>query len=824
MGLVNQILIQNHNKFRQLSKRYQAISIIIAVGILIFSFLPSIGYFSDGNESIQPDNEFVPESDIKNNLTSMKGWFTENNGQNNDTGVKYIYAASDRSVGFVESGYIIKMTNADNLTSLVKVSFEGANPVSPEGSGKLTHMSNYFIGRNSSNWRTGVSNYQKVVYSNLYDGIDMIFYTVKEGLKFDFILSTGSDPEKISIHYGGVSGINVDSDGNLIVTTSSGSWLEEKPYCYQLIDSKLVEVSSDYLLDNHIIKYTVKSYNRNHTLIIDPLIYSTYFGGSAYDESTSVCIDSENNAYVTGGTSSSNFPITSGGYDETHNGDRDVFVFKMSHDGSNLIYSTFIGGSSVDVGLSLTIDSYGNTYITGMTTSIDFPTTVGSFDQTYNGGGLIYYGDSFVFKLNIDGSNLVYSTYLGGILGDSGQCILVDLNDCAYITGFTESPDFPTTLGSYDIIHNGGFDAFIAKVNPDGSELVYSTFVGGSSSDYGYSIVADENNNIYATGSTGSSDFPTTSESFDETHNGEEDVILFRLSQDGSELDFSTFIGGSGRDRGWDLCIDSKRNLYVTGYTESPNFPTTPGCYDDTYEGDSWDTVILKCNNDGSDMIFSTFVGGVESDEGYSVVIDTENYVYVSGATGSFDFPVTSGSFDVTFNYGTVDTFILKMNPRGSELTYSTYMGGTEVDRGLSIAIDSLKNVYVTGLTHSMDFPTTSGSFDESYNGNREIFLLKLEMTPEDANNFGDGRDDDEFLPHLPAGIIVAVGLFGLVGIGYVREDFRFVLYSILTIPLYSKLEKDEIINQPNRRLIYQYLVENPGINLTKVCQLRFLP
>lgn len=690
------------------------------------------GNISSNSDQYANDNETLPENEIKikKDLVSMKGWFTENKGQIENSEVQYDYSASDRAVGFIESGYLVKLTNNENVTSIVQITFEGANSIAPEGLDELTHRSNFISGNNSLNWKTDVFNYQKVVYKNLYDGIDLVFYTVEEGLKYDFILTPGSHPDDIRMNYDGTLETSIDDMGNLIISTSAGFWVEEKPYCYQVVEGKIGEVESKYLLNGFNVSYEIESYDEEITLIIDPLVYSTFFGDTAFDQTNSICIDSENNAYITGFTHSTDFPTTPGCYDDTYNGEQDVFIFKLNADGSSLIFSTFVGGSSADAGYACSIDSQGNTYVTGTTMSIDFPTTSGSYDRLFNGRGLVAYGDAFVFKLNSDGSNLIYSTYLGGIDGDGGHSITVDLNNCAYVTGTTTSPDFPTTLGCYDLVYNGLSEAFVTKLNGDGSDLVYSTFIGGSSFDEGYGIISDEENNIYVTGETSSLNFPTSSGCYDDTHNGEIDGFVFKLNPDGSELDYSTYVGGSAREHFWGLSLDSTHNLYVTGSTESLDFPTTTGCYDDSISGDSYDAFVLKLNPDGSNLIISTYIGGNETDDGYSIAVDVNNYIYVAGRTRSLDFPTTSGCYDNTHNNGTFDVIIFKMNPLGSNLMYSTYVGGEGPDYGKTIKLDSDNNAYVAGWTSSMDFPTTPGCYDESNNGNREIFLCQLRFLP----------------------------------------------------------------------------------------------
>ena len=319
------------------------------------------------------------------------------------------------------------------------------------------------------------------------------------------------------------------------------------------------------------------------------MLFSTFVGGDSQETGISILLDYENNAYITGRTWSSDFPTSSGCFDDSYNGgDGDVFVFKLKYDGSDLLYSTFIGGSDVEVAESVALDSENNAYITGGTSSFDFPTTSGCFDDSYNG-----YDDVFVFKLNSNGSSLIYSTFIGGSKGDSGKSIALDFKNNTYITGLTASSNFPTTSGCFDDSHNGNKDAFIFKLNLDGSDSLFSTYAGGGDGDFSDSITIDSENNTYITGATYSSDFPTTSGCYDDSHNGDRDVFVFKLKSDGSDSLYSTFVGGNSVDRGWGISLDSENNACITGYTWSLDFPTTKDCFNSSHNGES-DVFVCK--------------------------------------------------------------------------------------------------------------------------------------------------------------------------------------------------------------------------------------
>jgi len=403
------------------------------------------------------------------------------------------------------------------------------------------------------------------------------------------------------------------------------------------------------------------SYNGNSDVFItklnstgSALTYSTYLGGGLGDTGEEIAIDGSGNAYVTGYTSSSDFPTTSGAYDTSYNGNSDVFITKLNSTGSALTYSTYLGGGAYDCGHGIAIDGSGNAYVTGYTYSTDFPTTSGAFDTSYNGNS-----DVFITKLNSTGSALTYSTYLGGGDYDYGYGIAIDGSGNAYVTGYTYSTDFPTTSGAFDTSYNGNSDVFITKLNSTGSALTYSTYLGGGSYDYGYGIAIDGSGNAYVTGDTSSTDFPTTSGAFDTSYNGW-DVFITKLNSTGSALTYSTYLGGCTLDYGYGIAIDGSGNAYVTGETWSSDFPTTSGAFDTSHNG-SVDAFITKLNSTGSALSYSTYLGGSGGDTGYGIAVDGSGNVYLTGSSFSTDFPTTSGAYD-TNNNGSADAFVTKFS------------------------------------------------------------------------------------------------------------------------------------------------------------------
>jgi hypothetical protein len=388
-----------------------------------------------------------------------------------------------------------------------------------------------------------------------------------------------------------------------------------------------------------------------------------------------------------------------------------------------LAYSTFAGGAGADSSRSVATDAQGNTYVTGQTASADFPTTPGAYDRAYNQNV-----DAFVTKFDRTGA-IVYSTFVGGSAFDSGNGIAVDGEGAAYVAGFTGSTNFPTTAGSHDPTHNGGSEAFVLKLSPDGSVLEYASYLGagGFAFDGANGIAVDDEGSAYVTGFAGGATFPSTPGAHDETHNGRNDVYVTKLEPSGSALAYSTFLGGSGSDTGNGIAVDRDGNAYVTGFTASADFPTTPGAADPTHDGGVNDAFVTKLDASGATLVSSTFLGGTASDSGQAIAVDEKGKAtHVTGSTGSADFPTTGGAFDVTYNGGG-DAFVSRFDRAGS-LADSTFLGGTATDAGLGIAVDRHgRAAHVTGSTDSPDLPTTGGASDASYNGGGDAFVSRLD-------------------------------------------------------------------------------------------------
>jgi hypothetical protein len=614
---------------------------------------------------------------------------------------------------------------------VLRMQLVGANPA-PQVAGlyELAAKSNYLIGNDPRRWHTDVPNYGRVAFRGVYPGVDLVYYGNQGQLEYDFVVAPGADPGAVRLAFQGAEAITLDAEGNLVLHTAGGDVVEHAPVLYQEAGGVRRAVSGHYVLVGaDQLGFAVAGYDAGQPLTIDPVLsYSTFLGGSGLEEADGIAVDWAGSAYVAGVTQSANFPTTPGAFQTTKAGGNDVFVAKLSADGSGLVYSTFLGGGGFDGASGIAVDGAGNAYVAGLTQSADFPTTPGAFQTTYGGNG-----DAFVAQLSADGSALVYSTFLGGSGGDIANGIAVDGAGSAYVAGSTTSSDFPTTPGAFQTTYGGGLvngDAFVAKLSADGSTLAYSTYLGGSSGDVADGIAVDGAGGAYVAGYTNSADFPTTPGAFQTTYGGNGDAFVAQLSADGSALVYSTFLGGSNGDYANAIAVDGTGSAYVAGTTYSADFPTTPGAFQTTKNGNS-NAFVARLSADGSGLVYSTLLGGSGEDGAIGIAVDGAGSAYLAGQTYSANFPTTPDAYQTTYgggsNFG--DAFVARLSPDGSALAYSTYLGGSGDDVARAIALDGAGGAYVAGSTVSADFPTTPGAFQTTKGGSWDAFVARFDFS-----------------------------------------------------------------------------------------------
>ena len=691
-------------------------------------------------------------------IASMPFSFIPNTGQIADRNISFTVRGSGSTLYFTRSEVIldnVKNPGVNGPPGFIRQSFPGANrdPVI-SGVNELPGKVNYFIGRDPSGWQSNIPTYGAVIYRDLYPGIDLLYYGNEGHLKREFRIVTGADPGSIAFRYNGISGISVDGDGSLNITTVHGAFRESPPVSYQDIGGQRVNVSVRYAVTSpESARLVTGLYNPAYPLIIDPkLDYSTFYGGTSNDgglrtslrgeieQRDSVTVDTNGNAYVTGYTQSHDFRVTSGVYQTTAGGlgnatDQDAFVLKLNPAGSSPVWATYLGGLGDDAGDAIAVDASGNVVVTGFTESTNFPTTAGAF----NTGPPVSF-DAFVTKLNSDGSALIFSTYFGGNDVDQAMGVAMDSAMNVYITGGTASDNFPTTPGvvnTTNIAGGGTNTIFVAKLKPDGSAPIYSTYYGGGSEADGHSIAIDSDGNAYVIGHTSATNFPTSTGAFQTARTGGEEAVIVKLNPTATGVIFSTYFGGSSNEFGNFIAVnDTTRNITFTGQTASTNLPITSGAANTTKIGGT-DAFVAEMNPAGSALIYSTYYGGTGDDFGVGLALDPSGDAYVAGYTASSNFRVTSDAFQKTYGGGAFDPFLLRLNPSGSSPVYSTYFGGSAEDDAFGIALDLSGNAYVVGSTFSNNFPNTTGAANRSFigsSGNSDAFIFKFFMNPPISN------------------------------------------------------------------------------------------
>lgn len=651
----------------------------------------------------------------------------------------------------------------------LRIKLDGANAASRvTGLEELPGKSHYFLGNNPQNWKINVPHYAKVKYEEIYPGIDLVFYSSRQQWEFDFVVAPGASSEIIALHFGMMEGempkssLRITANGDLVVHAGSQEIRFHKPRIYQELNGVRQTIAGGYVSrapaankteeqNRGQIGFQIASYDASKPLVIDPVLsYSTYLGGRGQAYARGIAVDAAGNVYVAGQTGSSDFSTTANAVQPQINYGPvqfpDAFVLKLKPEDNSLIYATYLGGTSSDEVRGLTVDAVGNAYVTGSTHSSDFPATWHFSPKTADKN--FPPEDAFVTKLSPTGDLLVYSTYLGGSSLDGGYGIAVDASGSAYVTGSTLSPDFPL-VSSLQAEYGG---AFVTKLDPAGKALVYSTYLGRAMNDRGHSIAVDAAGSAYITGQTapmltgavylggGTTPPPNTSEAKGQpvTPNfplvnpvqgayggGHSDGFVAKINSAGTALVYSTYLGGSDSDGGNGIAVDAAGNAYVVGHSFSSFFPkhnSLPARRDGCSTGDRFhaNAFVVKLNPTGNAFIYAVCLG---DSVGQGVALNSTGSAYVTGYTDAKDFPIVN-PLQTVHRGGQFDVFVAQVNPTGKALDFATYLGGGSDDHAFGIAVDASGNIYVTGNTDSENFPLVNPL--RKMNRGGEAFVAKI--------------------------------------------------------------------------------------------------
>ncbi len=682
---------------------------ILVTGLLCFSALSSLS---------QASTQHL-------NVSDLSIPFIQNEGQVSSD-IQFYAKTFYGTTAVDKNGVISYYLTGKNQSKLFTESFEakGIPVVKPLKEAKTTV--NYFKGKKHF---SHLKTFKSVEVENIANGVDLELKAYAQKVEKIFKIKPGFSPSEIKVNLKGVKDIKVNSNGELELLLGKETAKFTKPIAYQFINGKKKFVKVSYKkLDNDSYSFVVGNYDKSKTLFIDPLLTSTYLGGSDNDIIIAMTKDNSGNIFVTGKTKSDDFPVL-GGYDTVYHGNdkQDVFVAKLDSNLKELKAATYIGGSKEDKGHRIRIDSNGDVIVSGMTESIfDFPTT-----SNLDGANLHNKLTGFVLKLDNNLSSLKVSSLFGGSRIDWVLDMALDNNDNIYIAGYTTSINFPTTSNTYQPNRKSReTEGYIIKVSNDISTILSSTYLGGSHRDKVYGIDIDpQSGDIFVVGRTESDDFPTTSNAYDTNYSNKPcDAFVARLDSNLENLKASTYLGGSGDDRGFDIKI-TQNFVYVDGFTSSRDFPVTNHAYDKTYNGGYHDTFVSKFDKNLQYLIASTYLGGYGDDRAYNFGIDEDGNVYVIGGfSQSKQFPVTTGAFqDSSEDY--TDSFIAKLSPNLDKLIASTYLGGNGKDEIWDILIDD-NVIYVAGGTGSNNFPVDTKSYDVIYNGgSNDGFISKFDKS-----------------------------------------------------------------------------------------------
>jgi len=638
--------------------------------------------------------------------------FIANKGQTASEALFYA-KASGYTLWLTRTGLLFDGAAAESKRAVSRLVFKNADPNAVvRAEDPSDYRVSYFYARDEADWITNVPTSKTVVYHNLYDGIDLKVYGNERRVEYDWIVRAGADPNRIRFTYEAAQKTRIDRDGDLVVQTAGSELRHRKPTSFQVIDGKKIEVSASFRTTaDGEYGFRLDPYNPRYDLVIDPLVlvYSTYLGGGKKDISSCLAVDGEGAIYIAGTTLSKDFPPLKASLSRT-----DIFVSKLSSDGKSLIYSAFFPTASPYPSFpALAVDSSGHAFLAMTTSTTKFP--IKNAFQPQPGGQ----SDGVILKLNANGKGLAYSSYIGGSSPDGCQGVVLDKEGQAFVVGNTSSPNFPLKKAFQKKLA-GFYDLFILKVAADGKSLLFSTLLGGSSSEIaGIAPTIDDSGAFYIVGQTYSPDFPTKN-AFQPVHGGGADAFIVKIPPEGKNLEYSTFLGGNGDDRSNGIAVDAGGAIYVTGYSAG-GFPVK-NAFQKTRKGGG-DVFVTKLTSDGTSLIFSTYLGGSGWDQGYSIAVDAAHSIYIAGYTQSPNFPVKDAY--QSKRSGSEDAFLTILDSSGKKLLTSTYLGGMYQEVAYRAIPESDGTICLTGITNSPDFQTLK-AYQSTLKGDYDAFILKF--------------------------------------------------------------------------------------------------
>lgn len=598
-----------------------------------------------------------------------------------------LFLTPDEAVLVLRSGVVApaprEIPAAEPRRQVVRMRALGASPAALEGVERQSGRSHYLEAGHPERSVTDVPRFGKVTARGVYPGIDLVYHGDRNHLEYDFVVAPGADPGRIRLGFEGVEEMAVDAAGDLHLRLAEGELVQPAPVLYQEIAGERRPVAGRFALEGRQVGFRVAQYDRTQPLVIDPqILWSRLLGGSSSDYGMAIAVTPNGQAYVAGYTYSDDFPTRSGSYlpaDPEPGGLLDAFVTKLNLDGSQLDYSTYIGGAGSQAFLGIALDANRNAHAVGYKT----------------GPGTL---DAWAVKLNAAGSGLLYERIFSGSGLDAAYSVAIDGNGKAYLAGMTDSTNFPKH-NALQAMPAGLFDFFVAKLNADGT-TAYSTYYGTDDSEMAPDIAVDGSGRAYLGGTI-----------YDADQEGDE-MVVARFNAAGSAVEYRWVFGGSGSDTLAGIAVDQYNNACVTGYTTSDDFQTTPGAHQEDFGG-MQDGFVAKLNNSGTGYIYWTYVGGPNREVPWEIAVDDLSTVYVAGWRDDGD------STDA-------DAWVFRLSSPGDHVLSSLRLPGGSDDQVTGIALDAARNVYVTGWTYSTDFNPTVGP--QTLRGTVDAFVAKVAM------------------------------------------------------------------------------------------------
>ena len=768
----------------------------LAVGILVGARSINTIFPEQASDSVPATLQSTPDTTrIRETYSHLPLIFEQNNGQS-DPRVKFLTHGSGYGLFLTGNNAVLSLHHRIEKTSIqqsvLSMTLAATNRnFAVTGENLLLGKSNYFIGNDPSKWQRDVPQYAGVRFRGVYPGIDLVYHGNQGRLEYDFEIAPGAEPSRVAMRFDGATNTRISDTGDLVLSLPGGDVVMHAPRAYQRSGAKEELVASGFALNDGTVSFVVGNYDRSRTLVIDPILsYSTYLGGSGNEACTlilgvtdpisgcpAVAVDPASNAYIAGSTESTNFPIPVGSspFQGTLNGTANIFIAKFNSTATTEEFATYIGGSGVDTTSGIAVDQAFNVIVSGNSSSPNFPTSTTAFQTVPLN---TTFKHTVVSKVDPTGHTLLYSTYLSGNGTDNSTGVALDPSGNIYVTGTTASTEvttgFPSTIGAFQSAPaaSSTIQFFMTKIAPNlsgASSVPYSTYFGGGNSlrtsgaaAVGGGIAVDLDSNVYITGGTSflhigaANDFPIlnayqgcldTAPSTTTCPNNVSnyDIFVAKINPaaiTGTQLIYSTYVGGTEDDIGFGIAVDSSLNAYVTGSTASgtgDGFPTSgTDVFQSIYGGGSSDAFLVKLANPVNTgnlqgvvtLAYSSYLGGSGQDVGLGIAVDTIQGARITGWTASNDFPTPNDPIQSTPG-GANDAFGARIDTStnlglGAPGNYGTYLGGSNQDYGTSIAVDPLGASYVAGETQSKNFPTTAGVFQPNISGASDVFLSKL--------------------------------------------------------------------------------------------------